>query len=129
MSRKTIRPWKKNLRQVPNAVRIKGANVADSLIVATTKKISTAAIRQGLYDHLSIRLGVDGIEFESSVVPAPDVGRYSGRNVEGWEFARKDLPKIAKSFYMEAPNFGDWSNGSHTVVHDRLGCGLIPPNR
>jgi hypothetical protein len=120
MTRKSIRPWKKNIRQIPNAVRVKVANGTGPLIVATTKQISADVIGQGLYDHLSIRLGADGIEFESPVIPPPDVGRYSQRNVEGWEFLRKDLPKITKSFYMEAPNYGDWFNGSHTVVHDRL---------
>lgn len=120
MTRKPMRPWKKNIRQIPNAVRVKVANGSGPLIVGTIKKISADVIGQGLYDHLSIRLGADGIEFESPVIPPPDVGRYSQRNVEGWEFPRKDLPKITKSFYMEAPNYGDWSNGSHTVVHDRL---------
>jgi hypothetical protein len=120
MKRKPIRPWKKNIRQLPNAVRVKVANGTGPLIAATTKRIPADVIGQGLYDHLSIRLGVDGIEFESPVIPPSDVGRYSQRNVEGWEFPRKDLPKITKSFYMEAPDFGDWSRGSHTVVHDRL---------
>jgi hypothetical protein len=120
MSRKHIRPWKKNIRMIPPAIRVKIADGAGPLIVATTKKIPADTIGQGLYDHLSIRLGAGGIEFRSQVIPPPDVGRYSARNVEGCYFTRTDLPKITKSFYMEAPNFGDRSKGSHTVVHDRL---------
>jgi hypothetical protein len=120
MSGKLTRPWKKNFRQMPNAVRVKISNGTGPLIVATIKKISADAIGQGLYDHLSIGLDANGIEFESPVIPPSDVGRCSKQNVEGWEFPRKDLPKITKSFYMEVPNFGDWSNGSHTIVHDRL---------
>jgi hypothetical protein len=119
MSSRPIRPWKKNIRLIPHTVRVKIASIDGPLIVAATKKIPADAVGLGVYDHLSIRLGAGGIEFESPVIPPPDVGRYSTRNVEGWEFPRKDLPKTTKSFYMEAPNFGDWSKGSHTVVHDR----------
>ena len=49
MTRKPIRPWKKNIRRMPNAVRIKIANGSGPLIVATTKKISADVIGQGLY--------------------------------------------------------------------------------
>jgi hypothetical protein len=31
----------------------------------------------------------------------------------------KDLPKVTKTQDLEAPNFGDWSKGSHTVSWER----------
>jgi hypothetical protein len=47
------------------------------------------------------------------------MGRYSKRNREGWEVVHRDLPMITQTRSLETPNFGDWSNGSHTVWIDR----------
>lgn len=48
-------------------------------------------------------------------MPDVRVGTYSRTNVEGKEIIRKDLPKTTKTVYIETPNYGDWSLGSHTV--------------
>jgi hypothetical protein len=114
-------PWKKHFRSVPTAVRLKvSALGTHPLIIATTKQVSAAAIQRGDYDHLSVALGPNGVLYKPLVTPPADVGRYSAWNVMGREIVRKDLPMITKTFFMEAPDYGDWSRGSHTVVHDRL---------
>jgi hypothetical protein len=114
------RPWRKNLRQIPTSIGVKLTNLGTvPIIVAATKQITDEEIRSGLYDHLAINLSTNGIEFQSRVIPPPDSGRFSKRNVEGWEIVRSDLPMITKTFYSETPNFGDWSRGSHTTSRDR----------
>jgi hypothetical protein len=51
----------------------------------------------------------------------PDVrnGKYSRINVHGKELVLEDEPKVLKTYSVETPNWGDWSNGSHTVEWDR----------
>lgn len=52
-------------------------------------------------------------------VPSPGAGKYSKANVFGWEKVRKDLPKEKRTYGFWAPNYGDWSKGSHYVSHER----------
>jgi hypothetical protein len=115
------RPWRKNIRQIPSSIRIKLSKLGNNvpIIVAATKQITDQQVRSGLYDHLSIKAGSNGLEFQGRVIPPPDGGLYSRRNVEGWEVVHRSLPMIVKTFYTETPNFGDWSRGSHTTSHDR----------
>jgi hypothetical protein len=90
------------------------------VIVAATKKIPVPDIARGLYAHLGLR--DDGADFKSaaSVVPPASVGKFSDRNVNGWEIKRIDLPKITKTFSWETPNFGDASTyGTHIHYQDR----------
>lgn len=48
-------------------------------------------------------------------MPAASVGRFSDRNLNGWEIVRRDLPMIQKIYSWETPNFGDAATyGSHT---------------
>ena len=47
------------------------------------------------------------------------MGPYSTKNREGWETKRDDLPKITRTFTFDVPNWGDPSNGYHSVDQDR----------
>jgi len=46
-------------------------------------------------------------------------GKYSKINKFGKIIVRKDLPKIKKTFSYDAPNYGDWSKGSHVIEYER----------
>ncbi|MFS4506595.1 hypothetical protein ACMA46_10205 [Clavibacter sp. Sh2141] len=64
------------------------------------------------------RLALDEIDDSVWVgVPPAQTGRWSRWNIHGRELVRKDLPKIFRSWTIEAPNFG--SSGTHPVTFTR----------
>lgn len=108
----------KNFRTIPDEVRQRlGTFALDDVIAAVAK-----LLRLQDFDHYA-RLGLR-LESGTPIVPpsfVPDArnGRYSQINVEGKEIIRKDLPMIQKEFSFYAPDYGDWSKGSHLVSHTR----------
>jgi hypothetical protein len=100
---------------------------ADDVVVACAKSLRPDDVRN--YRHLSVALNDGVLTFPPTQLPPPHAGRYSQANVEGREIVRRDLPMIEKTFYWETPNWGDWSNGSHTMWHTRevYQRDLIPP--
>ena len=88
-------------------------------MAACVHKIPRTAIETGRFSHLGIRLSEGEIQYSKFIVPHYDVGRTSQINSEGEEIIRKDLPMITKTYSFDTPNYGDWSNGSHTVNMDR----------
>ena len=113
--------WKKNLRKIPEAVKekIRGFE-SDRVVAACAKKISLAELRDGTYSHLGLQTEEGEIVSPASANPPPEAGRYSKWNVEGREIVHDDQPKEPKTYSWEAPNFGDWSKGSHTVRMRRM---------
>lgn len=109
---------KKNLLRIPQAIldRIRSFD-QDDVVVACAKLIQPADVSR--YAHLGLRLQDGKLTVPAPKIPSPNAGKYSLANVEGFEKVRKDLPKIQKEFSMEAPNWGDWSNGSHTMSWTR----------
>lgn len=91
----------------------------DRVMVGYVKKIRETDIAAGVFSHLGVHLESGRLVVPEGIVPRPDTGRYSKRNVYGLELVRKDLPMTTRTFYIETPNWGDWSNGSHTVEWDR----------
>jgi hypothetical protein len=78
-------------------------------------KFKAADLAAGRLKHLGITIGPDGLKVPPSVVPPGNQGKYSSWNVEGREIVRKDLPKETHYTSVETPNWGDSSNGTHTV--------------
>jgi hypothetical protein len=76
-----------------------------------------------------LRLSEGQLVLPAPQIPAADVGRFSGTNVEGREIIRKDLPMTTRSYSWESPNYGDWSKGSHThtITRDVYQREFIPP--
>jgi hypothetical protein len=113
--------WKKNLRKIPEAVKekIRGFK-GDRVVVACAKKVSLAELKDGTYSHLGLKTEDGEIVHPASTIPPSEAGRYSGWNVEGREIVHDDQPKEPKTYSWEAPNFGDWSKGSHTVRMRRM---------
>jgi hypothetical protein len=116
-----MHPWKKNIRKIPPVIIQRLDKYADAqIIVAVVKKIPVSVIRSGAYKHLGIT-ELDGkITVPPFILPPPTQGRFSFRNVFGWEVIRKDLPMEPKTYTIETPNWGDWSSGSHEVDWERL---------
>lgn len=107
---------KKNVRKIPQTVRNRLQRLTDSAVVAgCARQFSAAAIRNGELAHLGIELHGDGLHSPERVVPPADRGKYSHRNVGGWEEPRYDLPLETGQHAAEAPNWGDSYNGTHTV--------------
>jgi hypothetical protein len=61
------------------------------------------------------RLSLEGDAQSAFGIPQSSVGRWSRWNRVGFSRARKDLPKVEKSFTRERPNFGDPSKGYHAT--------------
>lgn len=106
----------KNFRKIPDRIkakvgRIKSANVK----VGCIARFRTADVTAGRYKHLHIKVNKGVPSFPKSLVPDGGAGRYSDANANGKEIIRNDLPMVTQTTVIEAPNYGDWSNGSHEV--------------
>lgn len=109
--------WKQsNYRKIPSPILAKIRGVRNlPVVVACVKRISESDILSGKYLHLGITINDGKIDFLDSIIPKPNVGRYSKINVEGKEIPRKDLPKTIKLISHESPNYGDPAKGFHPV--------------
>lgn len=109
---------KRNLLKIPETIlqRIRAYD-QDDIVVACVKYLRPSDALK--YAHLGVVLENDSLVLPEPVVPSSNAGRYSKANVEGYEKVRKDLPMIQREFSYEAPDWGDWSNGSHTISWTR----------
>lgn len=113
-------PWKQNVLSLSPAIRQQVASLGtDDCVVAAVKRIPNARLASGQFSHLGISLDSGNIHLSQQVLPQPTVGRYSKYNIYGREIVFKDLPMVTKTYSVEAPNFGDFSNGSHEVSWGR----------
>jgi hypothetical protein len=112
--------WQKSFRAIPADIerKIKDLN-SKSAVVGCATKLSEKDIRDGVYEHLGILVEKGKLSFPERIVPDASAGRSAEFNANGREIIRKDLPMITKTYTFEAPNYGDWSNGSHEVSQDR----------
>lgn len=72
-------------------------------------------LRQGRLTHLGIELTEIGLNTPVAVIPLAESGKYSSRNISGYEVVRKDLPLETHYNTIESPNWGDSYNGTHSV--------------
>lgn len=109
---------KRNLIKIPQLIidRIRAFD-QDDVVVACVKLLRPEDIPR--YGPLGVSLVGPKLTTPSAVVPNPAAGRYSRANVEGYEKVRKDLPMVSKEFGFYAPDWGDWSKGSHYVSQTR----------
>lgn len=114
-------PWKRNYAKIPKSISDAMAKIdSDLLIVAQSQKVPHVDIELGEYAHLGITDSNGEILFPDEVIPPAEMGKFSTRNREGWEYPRKDLPKITRTYTWETPNFGDASTyGTHMHSQDR----------
>ena len=124
------KPWQKTFRKLPISISARlGKLDSQQMIVAALKSLKYNDIRDGLYEHLGIEFQGDEVAWPKSVIPVAVVGRASSYNLNGKEIVRKDLPKETKTFSFEAPNFGDFTKGTHDVsfTKDCYQRELMPP--
>lgn len=129
-SDRSLRPWQKSFRAIPPSIRRRVAALPDnSCRVGCTRKITRSQLERGLYAHFGLGLDDDQPVYHSPLIPNVANGRYSRWNIEGRELVHRDQPKVAKTYDFETPNWGDWSNGSHTVSWERevYPRSFIPP--
>ena len=92
----------------------------DDCVVACVVRVRSDELRQGKYAHLGVTLSDElTLEFPSSTLPSSSDGRYSKKNILGYEKVYDEEPKVSKSWSIDSPNFGDWSKGSHDIVFER----------
>lgn len=108
----------KNFRQIPQDVRQRLETFElDDVVVACAKRLRPQDV--GRYSHLGLALEGGRLTIPPPFVPDVKAGKYSRSNVEGKDIARRDLPMVRKEFSYLAPDWGDWSKGSHIVSHTR----------
>ncbi len=109
-------PWKRNIRFLPKAIldKVKGFPT-DSCVVSCVVKIPSEQIKTGTYKHLKLCWPEEGLKYEPRVMPLPAMGKYSHINAYGLIVVRKDLGLKDDAVTFEAPNYGDWDKGSHTM--------------
>ncbi|MBI4084393.1 MAG: hypothetical protein HY431_00660 [Candidatus Levybacteria bacterium] len=111
---------KKSFRKIPRFILAK---------IQTFKKpeIEAVAVSSFLKSDITAgkakKFGIsyeDGkLRVEEQFAPKPSAGKFSRINKFGKTIVRKDLPMMSKTYSFEAPNYGDWSNGSHEVSWDK----------
>lgn len=114
-------PWKRNFAKVPTSILKSVAGIKTPLIVvAQTKSIPISDIENGLYRQVGLLVESGAAVARDAGVPPASSGKWSQRNLEGWERKRTDLPKITKTYSWETPNFGDAATyGTHTTWRER----------
>jgi hypothetical protein len=111
---------KKNFHKIPDLILRKVKNCSeDEILVFCILEIPVSDILTGKYEHLNIKMENDNVIFSDEIIPNENQGKHSNWNINGREIKRKDLPKETYSHYMEAPNWGDSYNGTHTIVIDK----------
>ena len=108
--------WKRNYQKIPVFVQ-KALNDTESeiLTVAATKQISRSDISAGEYSHVGLSLDGSAVIVATPTQPLADAGKWSERNVHGWDRQRKDWPKVQKTWAFESPNFGDGARNGWTM--------------
>lgn len=109
---------RKNYRKIPPEIQRKiGKLAVDDYVVACAKVLRAADV--GAFAHLKLKIENGELVIPPPSVPPGRMGTFSDANRNGKEVSRKDLPMIQKTYSWETPNWGDWSNGSHTHSRTR----------
>lgn len=111
---------KKHFRKIPRLIldkikTLKSGEVEAVAVVSFPKQ----DIESGKTRKFGVSYQNGNLQIEGQLMPKPSSGKYSRINKFGKVVVRKDLPMVKKSFSMEVPNYGDWSNGSHEIIHER----------
>lgn len=120
---------KKNIRVIPKNIHSKLKRLGDVVVAGTSIAFTEDQLKNGILEHLGIYFDNGVNAYETSVIPDPLQGKYSFKNVFGEEVVRKDLPKETHYTEIESPNWGNSSNGTHTVrlPHEKYPRDIIPP--
>lgn len=107
---------KKNLNKIPRDILEKiGRIESDEVVAGCAVKFKAQDLASGKLSHLGITLTDEGLKLPASIIPSESQGKYSSRNINGFEVIRKDLPKETHYHTVETPNWGDSYYGTHPV--------------
>ncbi len=120
---------KRNIRVIPKNIHSKLRRLGNTVVAGTSIAFTENQLKSGSIEHLGIYFDNGVNAYETSVIPDPLQGKYSLKNVFGEEIVRKDLPKETHYTEIESPNWGDSSNGTHTVrlPYEKYPRDIIPP--
>lgn len=120
---------KKNIRVIPKSIQKKLNSLDKTIVAGTSVEYTENQLKDGALEHLGIYLSDGEVQYEKLTIPDPLQGKYSQKNVFGEEIIRKDLPKEIHYSEIESPNWGDSSNGTHTVrlPYEKYPRDIIPP--
>ncbi len=109
-------PWKSNFQKIPSKILTSLADIKGDLItVAGTKTVSRSDVAAGIYSHIGLRLEGNAVATDGASLPPSDAGKWSARNLDGWDRRREDWPKVNKTWTFESPNFGDGARNGWTM--------------
>lgn len=107
---------KKNIRKIPEGIKLRLKKIDNRYVIAACGRLfSDAEIAAGKMNHLNISFLDNKLQIPDSVMPTAESGKYSEWNINGREIIRRDLPIETHYNAVESPNWGDESNGTHTV--------------
>ena len=107
---------KKNINKTPKEIYEKIKTISgNEFIAGCAIKFKAEDLVSGKLAHLGITLTPEGLQMPTAFMPPEGQGKYSNRNVNGFEVIRRDLPKEIHYNSIESPNWGDSYNGTHTV--------------
>lgn len=108
--------WKKGFRKIPPSILSKITTiVTDSVCVECVKVIKKMDVLSGKYKHLGFEFDDSVLHGQYGIVPDPSNGFASKYNTRTKVIIHKDQEKEQRHYSFEAPNFGDWSKGTHEV--------------
>lgn len=110
---------KKNIhfRRIPDYIEQELQTIqSQHIVVASLINADKEDINNGKYYPRHMDIG-DGRS--TSLTPDQLSGLFARYNRNGRIWILKDLPKITKTYSWDVPNFGDSSNGTHTIFISR----------
>jgi len=106
---------KKNIIKIPKTIRFQLKKLNRQIKVAASKKYTLNEISRGDLKHLGIKISGGRIMIPKNIIPPETSGKYSDKNINGYEVIRRDLPKETHYHTVETPNWGDSYKGTHPV--------------
>ena len=111
-------PWQKAFRHIPEYIMAKISQLKEDYFkVEAVVSIPKTKLKSGQYSHIGIE---NSDTFPSSILPRETTGHASFYNLNQRVIIKRDEPKVLKSFYWEAPNFGDPDKGWHEIYFTKM---------
>ncbi len=106
---------KKNLRKIPPNIFNKLKSIdSQYIVVGILKTFTKDYIVEGNLEHLDIYIDDGNLKIPNEIMPLDCQGKYSDKNINGYEIVRDDLPKETHYRTMEVPSYGSYYL-THTV--------------
>lgn len=106
---------KKNLIKIPPNIFNKLKSIdSQYIVVGVLKTFTKDYIVEGNLEHLDIYIDDEDLKIPNEIMPLDCQGKYSDKNINGYEIVRDDLPKETHYRTMEVPSYGSYYR-THTV--------------